>query len=62
MSQDGILGLAPSSSRRGPSFIEHLYDTKVISRKMISFYITEMSLQSYVEVGGYDTSLMRDST
>lgn len=53
---DGILGLAPSTQKTKASlFIEELYNSRVIEKKVFSFSI-QYNNQSVFTVGGYDAN------
>lgn len=54
---DGILGLSPSSnSESGPSYMQGLIDAGSISEGIASFWITGLSTQSVITLGGVDPS------
>ena len=39
---------------------DYMYRKGVISKRLISFYMTDADHQSFLEFGGYDTALMSD--
>ena len=54
---DGIIGLAPQSSRREPDaelFIEKAYEQGVIDEKIFSFVVGDSHKPNYFTIGGYD--------
>lgn len=55
MKADGILGLAPSSQRTQSSvFINELFNSGIIDKRVFSFYITSGAFTSRITLGGYD--------
>lgn len=55
---DGILGLSPSSSNsKVQLFMDALFDSKKIDKKVFSFSITKTLEGSSVTFGGFDMSL-----
>lgn len=62
---DGLIGFAPldgdgSDAGHGMSLYSKFYDQKIIPKKEFSFYMADEQHQSVVNLGGRDSSLMKD--
>lgn len=59
---DGMAGLAPDDPANGPSFVAALYNAKIIEKKMFGFIFGKGTRRNQITFGGYDKSLMKEST
>lgn len=61
---DGVMGLAPifQDGTKGDLIIDHLYNSNKISQRVFSLklLLNSESDESTIEVGGYDSTYVRD--